>query len=178
MPTSAETGEGIPELLMVMAGLAQKFLEKSLEYDISGPAKGTILEVKEEKGLGITLDVIIYDGSLKVNDTIVIGGMDGAIVTKVRSLLQPAPLAEMRVKGKFSRICLFTFRDYFSGRNIWNAIYIFHHLINHDFQEIRPIMRKRYLQNLFIIVVCWRLYSHHLGWNIFQVNRIILLFFR
>ncbi len=104
VPTSAETGEGIPELLMVMAGLAQKFLEKSLEVDVSGSAKGTVLEVKEEKGLGVTLDVIIFDGSLKVNDTIVIGGMDGAIVTKVRSLLEPAPLAEMRVKGKFKAV--------------------------------------------------------------------------
>jgi len=104
VPTSAETGEGIPELLMVMAGLAQKFLEKSLEVDVSGSVKGTVLEVKEEKGLGVTLDVIIFDGSLKVNDTIVIGGMDGAIVTKVRSLLEPAPLAEMRVKGKFKAV--------------------------------------------------------------------------
>lgn len=104
VPTSAMTGDGIPELLMMIGGLAQKFLEKGLEYDISGPAKGTVLEVKEEKGLGVTLDVIIYDGNLKVNDTIVIGGMDGAIVTKIRSLLEPEPLAEMRVKGKFKRV--------------------------------------------------------------------------
>ncbi|MFC1801554.1 translation initiation factor IF-2 [Nanoarchaeota archaeon] len=104
VPTSAETGEGIPELLMVMAGLAQKFLEECLKCDVSGPAKGTVLEVKEEKGLGATLDVIIYDGTLKVNDIIVIGGMDGAIVAKVRALLQPAPLAEMRVKGKFKGV--------------------------------------------------------------------------
>jgi len=104
VPTSAETGEGIPELLMMIAGLAQKFLEKGLEYDAAGPARGTVLEVKEEKGLGMTLDVIIYNGALKVNDTIVIGGMDEAIVTKVRSLLEPAPLAEIRIKGKFKQV--------------------------------------------------------------------------
>lgn len=104
IPTSATTGEGIPELLMMIAGLAQKFLEKCLQCDVSGPAKGTVLEVKEEKGLGPTLDVIIYDGTLKVNDTIVIGSMDGPIVAKVRSLLEPAPLAEMRVKGKFKSV--------------------------------------------------------------------------
>ncbi|MCK4589104.1 MAG: translation initiation factor IF-2 [Nanoarchaeota archaeon] len=104
VPTSAETGEGIPELLMMIAGLAQKFLEKGLEFDLEGPARGTVLEVKEEKGLGATLDVIIYDGNLKVNDIIIIGGMDGPIVTKIRSLLEPAPLAEMRVKGKFKSV--------------------------------------------------------------------------
>lgn len=105
VPVSAMTGEGISELLMMVTGLAQKFLEKCLECNIAGPAKGTILEVKEEKGLGTTLDVIIYDGTIKVNDTIVIGGVSGAITTKVRALLEPAPLSEMRdKKAKFKGI--------------------------------------------------------------------------
>ena len=105
IPLSALTGQGIPELLMVITGLAQKFLEKELEVEVEGPAKGTILEVKEEKGLGTTLDTILYNGSLSVNDTIVIGGIDGAIVTKVRALLEPAELAEMRdKKSKFQNV--------------------------------------------------------------------------
>ncbi|MBU2561396.1 MAG: translation initiation factor IF-2 [Nanoarchaeota archaeon] len=105
VPVSAKTGEGIPELLMVVTGLAQRYLENCLKCNICGPAKGTILEVKEDKGLGKTLDVIIYDGCIKVNDTIVIGGMNGPIVTKVRALLQPLPLAEMRdKKAKFTGI--------------------------------------------------------------------------
>lgn len=98
VPVSAKTGQGIPELLMVLTGLAQKFLEKKLEIEETGPAKGTILEVKEEKGLGTTLDTIIYNGRLKVNDIIVIGGLEEPIVTKVRALLEPAELAEMREK--------------------------------------------------------------------------------
>lgn len=98
VPVSAKQNIGIPELLMVLTGLAQKFLEKNLKLEVSGPAKGTILEVKEEKGLGITLDVIVYDGTLKINDTIVIGGTDKPIVSKVRALLLPDPLAEMRDK--------------------------------------------------------------------------------
>jgi translation initiation factor 5B len=102
VPVSAKTGEGIPELLMVVTGLAQKYLEQCLQCNTEGPAKGTILEVKEEKGLGITLDIIIYDGTIKVNDTIVIGGINEPKVTKVRALLQPMPLAEMRdKKAKF-----------------------------------------------------------------------------
>jgi len=105
VPVSAKTGEGIPELLMVLTGLAQKYLEQSLRFDIKGPAKGTVLEVKEEKGLGKTMDVIIYDGTLHVNDQIVIGGIGNPIVAKVKALFEPAPLAEMRTKkAKFRSV--------------------------------------------------------------------------
>ena len=90
VPLSAKTGQGIPELLMVIIGLAQKFLEQKLVLEEKGPAKGTILEVKEEKGLGMTVDTIIYNGQLKVNDTIILGGVDAPIITKVRALLEPA----------------------------------------------------------------------------------------
>ncbi len=105
VPCSAKNNIGIAELLMVLTGLAQRFMEQKLQADVKGNAKGTILEVKEEKGLGITLDVILYDGKLRVNDTIVIGGMEKPIVTKVRALLQPTPLAEMRdKKSKFTPV--------------------------------------------------------------------------
>ena len=105
IPCSAKKSYGIPELLMVVTGLAQRFLEKTLKTDVTGPAKGTILEVKEEKGLGTTLDVIIYSGTLKKDDIIVIGSMDKPIVTKVRALLEPEPLAEMRdKKSKFINV--------------------------------------------------------------------------
>ncbi|MFH0714836.1 MAG: translation initiation factor IF-2 [Candidatus Diapherotrites archaeon] len=96
IPLSAKTKEGLPELLMFLAGLSQKYLENELKIEVSGPGKGTVLEVKEEKGLGKTVDVIIYDGMIKVGDEIVLGGMKGIIRTKVRALLQPKPLDEMR----------------------------------------------------------------------------------
>lgn len=105
IPVSAQTGQGIPELMMVLTGLAQKYLEKKLEVEEKGPGKGTILEVKEEKGLGTTINAIIYNGSLQVNDTIIIGGIDKPIVTKVRALLEPAELSEMRdKKSKFKNV--------------------------------------------------------------------------
>ena len=105
IPASAKTGEGLPELLMVLAGLSQKFLEESLKVNIEGSAKGTVLEVKEEKGLGTTIDVIIYDGHLKQNDTIVIGSLAEPIVTKVKALFEPMPLSEMRdKKAKFKAV--------------------------------------------------------------------------
>ncbi|MBS3132609.1 translation initiation factor IF-2 [Candidatus Woesearchaeota archaeon] len=96
IPCSAKTGEGVPELLVMAAGLSQKFLGNKLQYSETAPAKGTILEVNTQRGLGVTLDVIIYDGVLKKGDQIVIGGVDEPIITKVKALLEPAPLSEMR----------------------------------------------------------------------------------
>jgi translation initiation factor 5B len=102
VPISAKKNIGIPELLMVLTGLVQKYLAKKLEVEVKGPAKGTVLEIKEDKGLGKTLDVIIYDGTLDVGDTIVIGTLAEPLVTKVKALFVPEPLKEMRdVKGKF-----------------------------------------------------------------------------
>lgn len=104
IPCSGVTGEGIPELLMALTGLAQKYLEKKLNIEVSGPARGSIIEIKEEKGLGKTADVIIYDGTLDVGDTIVFPGITEPVVTKIRALLKPSPLKELREKGQFERI--------------------------------------------------------------------------
>ena len=105
IPISAKTQEGLPELLMVMTGMSQRFLEANLKVDVGGFAKGTVLEVKEEKGLGKTIDVIIYDGSLSRNDTIVIGSLGEPVVSKAKAMFIPLPLAEMRdKKAKFSSV--------------------------------------------------------------------------
>ncbi|MBD3405759.1 MAG: translation initiation factor IF-2 [Candidatus Lokiarchaeota archaeon] len=104
VPTSAMTGEGIPELLMVLSGLTQQFMKDRLRV-VSGPARGAILEVREETGLGLTLDTIIYEGTLKKTDTIVVGGLEGEIVAKIRTLLQPKELDEIRdPKEKFNPV--------------------------------------------------------------------------
>ena len=86
IPMSAKTSEGIPELLMVITGLAQRFLETKLSYDSNAPAEGTVLEITEEKGMGLCIDTIIYKGKIKVNDTIVIGTLNEPVVTKVKAL--------------------------------------------------------------------------------------------
>ncbi|HXY82374.1 MAG TPA: translation initiation factor IF-2 [Candidatus Saccharimonadales bacterium] len=95
VPLSAKTGEGIPELLATLTGLTQAYLFNELEIT-SGPARGTVLEVKDEPGLGTTINAIIFDGALKVDDTIVLGGRDAPIVTEVRAILVPKPLDEIR----------------------------------------------------------------------------------
>ncbi len=105
IPISAKTGEGISELLTMLMGLAQQYLKEQLELEPDSPAKGTILEVKEEKGLGITVDAVIYDGILRKNDTIVLTSIDNVITTKIRSLLKPRPLEEMRdSKKRFQKV--------------------------------------------------------------------------
>ncbi|MDT7875775.1 MAG: translation initiation factor IF-2 [Sulfolobaceae archaeon] len=96
VPVSAKTGEGIAELLALLAGLTQNYMKNKLRF-AEGPAKGVVLEVKELPGLGHTIDVIIYDGVLKKNDTIVLGGLNGVIITKVRSILVPKPLQDIKL---------------------------------------------------------------------------------
>jgi len=104
VPISAKKGEKVPELLMILIGLAQSFLSEQLSVEMDSPAKGTILEVKEERGLGTTIDVIIYDGVIRKNDSIVVGAKE-PIVTTVRALLRPKPLDEMHdPKERFQNV--------------------------------------------------------------------------
>jgi len=102
VPCSGITGEGVPELLMTLAGLAQSFLKEELEIS-KGIGKGSILEVKEVKGLGKTIDVILYDGEIKRGDWLIVGGKE-PVVTKIKALLKPYPLREIRVEKKFENI--------------------------------------------------------------------------
>lgn len=104
VPTSAKTGEGITELLMVLVGLTQQYLKKRLQTT-EGPAKGTVLEVKEEPGLGLTINTIIYDGVLQKEDLIVVGGKEKPIVTRIRAILVPKALDEIRdPRDRFSSV--------------------------------------------------------------------------
>ncbi len=104
VPVSALTGEGVPDLLAVMMGLSQRYMKEAMEIDVTGPGVGTVLEVKEEKGFGTTIDTVLYDGTIKSDDTIVVGGLNEPIVTDVRALLQPRPLAEIRTESRFEDV--------------------------------------------------------------------------
>jgi len=101
IPTSGKTGEGIPELLMMLTGLAQRFLKERLE--VSNESRGTVLEIKELRGLGTTIDAIIYDGTVKRGDHLIIGGKEPT-VTKIKALLRPSALKELRVEKKFDSV--------------------------------------------------------------------------
>jgi translation initiation factor 5B len=104
VPVSAETGEGVPDLLTVLMGLAQSYLKEDMAIDVSGAGAGTVLEVKEEKGFGTTLDVVLYDGTVREDETIVVGGTNEPIVTDVRALLKPRDLSEIRTEDRFENV--------------------------------------------------------------------------
>ncbi|MCJ7450566.1 MAG: translation initiation factor IF-2 [Candidatus Nanohaloarchaeota archaeon QJJ-9] len=103
VPTSAETGEGIPELLMVLTGLSQRYLGDRLEVE-KGTGKATVLEVNEVKGFGTTIDVILYDGTIEKEDKLIIQEKDGIVETEIKALLRSKPLKEIRREKKFEEI--------------------------------------------------------------------------
>ncbi len=105
VPVSAKTGEGIADLLLMLIGLSQKFFERTLQLHLEEAGVGTILEKREEKGLGTTIDVILYDGRLRVGDTIVLGSTEEEpVVTKVKALLKPRVLQEIRMEQRFLHV--------------------------------------------------------------------------
>jgi translation initiation factor 5B len=104
VPVSAVTGEGLPDLLTVMMGLSQRYMKEAMAIDVAGPGIGTVLEVTEEKGFGTTLDVVLYDGTIRQDDRVVVGSTSDPIVTDVRALLQPRPLEEIRTEDRFEQV--------------------------------------------------------------------------
>ncbi|EGX46505.1 hypothetical protein AOL_s00109g77 [Orbilia oligospora ATCC 24927] len=99
VPTSAHTGEGIPDMLKLLITLTQQRMAEKLMY--LSELECTVLEVKVIEGLGTTIDVVLSNGVLREGDRIVLCGLNGAIATTVRALLTPQPLRELRVKSNY-----------------------------------------------------------------------------
>jgi translation initiation factor 5B len=95
VPVSARTGVGIPELLAVLVGLTQQYLAKRLERHAES-TRGIVLEINEEPGLGPSANVILLDGTLRQGDSIIVAKRDNAVLTRIKALLLPKPLDEMR----------------------------------------------------------------------------------
>ena len=104
VPMAARWGLGVPDALMLLMGLAQRFLEGKLETE-EVPGEGTILEVKEEKGLGITMDTIIFSGNIRKGDLVVMGTKGEPGEFRIKSLLKPKPMDEIRdPREKFDNV--------------------------------------------------------------------------
>lgn len=99
VPTSAHTGEGIPDMLKLLVTLTQERMTNALMY--LSEVECTVLEVKVIEGLGTTIDVVLSNGILREGDRIVLCGLNGAISTNIRALLTPAPLKELRLKSQY-----------------------------------------------------------------------------
>ena len=95
VPVSAKTGVGIPELLAVLVGLTQQYMTKRLERHAES-TRGIVLEINEEPGLGPSANIILLDGTLRQGDRIVVAKRDSAVETRIKALLLPKPLDEMR----------------------------------------------------------------------------------
>tara|TARA_B100000945_G_scaffold38346_1_gene25772 strand:+ start:1965 stop:3632 length:1668 start_codon:yes stop_codon:yes gene_type:complete len=98
VPISAREGEGIQDLLAVVIGLAERYLSDQLT-DVEGSGEATVLEMKEERGLGKTLDLILHRGSIRKGDEIVLVSDRGGVSTHVKGLFSPRGMSEMRDAG-------------------------------------------------------------------------------
>lgn len=99
VPTSAKTGEGICDLLLLEVSLVQRYLEGKVTF--KNDLQCTILEVKPVQGIGTTIDAVLVNGVLNEGDKIVCCGLNGPIETQIRSLLTPQPLRELRIKAEY-----------------------------------------------------------------------------
>ena len=99
IPTSAITGEGIPDLLTLIVDNTQRAIKSTIMEKEEFTC--TVLEVKKVEGHGVTMDVILVNGELRIGDQIIVNGFQGPILTTIRALLTPQPLREMRVKGDY-----------------------------------------------------------------------------
>ncbi|KAJ3737740.1 hypothetical protein DFJ43DRAFT_1148879 [Lentinula guzmanii] len=99
VPTSAITGEGVPDMIMLLVNLTQQRMSDRLMY--LSELECTVLEVKVIEGLGTTIDVVLSNGILHEGDKIVVCGLNGPIVTQIRALLTPQPLRELRIKSAY-----------------------------------------------------------------------------
>ena len=99
VPTSAVTGEGVPDLLWLLLELTQKRMSKQLMY--LSKVEATILEVKVVEGFGYTIDVVLSNGILRESDRVVLCGLNGPIATNIRALLTPPPSRELRIKSEY-----------------------------------------------------------------------------
>ena len=99
VPTSAITGEGVQDILLLLCQIAQRKLWRQMMWCAN--LQATVLEVKAIDGLGMTVDVLVVNGYLREGDKAVFCTLDGPVVTEIRGLLTPPPSREMRIKSEY-----------------------------------------------------------------------------
>jgi translation initiation factor 5B len=102
VPTSAITGEGLGNLVGLLLKASEEFMKKRNTY--TGNFECVLLEVKVVEGFGSTVDAILVDGNIEEGDKVCVCSFDGPVITKVKSILLPQPLKEMRVKSPYTAV--------------------------------------------------------------------------
>uniref|UniRef100_A0A453T002 Eukaryotic translation initiation factor 5B n=3 Tax=Aegilops tauschii subsp. strangulata TaxID=200361 RepID=A0A453T002_AEGTS len=99
VPTSAESGEGVPDLLLLLVRWLPDIITDKLAYDDT--IECTVLEVNEHKDLGTTVDVVLINGVLRQGDQVIVCTKQGPVTTIIRDLLTPHPMKELKAKGAY-----------------------------------------------------------------------------
>lgn len=99
VPTSAISGEGVQDVLLLLCQIAQRKLWRQLMWCAN--LQCTVLEVKAIDGMGMTVDALVVNGHLKEGDRAVFCTLDGPVVAEIRGLLTPPPSREMRIKSEY-----------------------------------------------------------------------------
>lgn len=100
IPVSAETGEGVPDLLAMLVFLTQNWLTSKITFEPER-IRASVMEVSRNPKLGWTMDVILANGILRVGDKVVVGTKDGSKVVSIRNMMLPPPLQETKSKVKW-----------------------------------------------------------------------------
>ncbi len=97
---SATTGEGIPQLLEMLA-LQAEVLE--LKANPNARARGTVLESEMHKGMGVVATILIQNGTLKLGDALVFGDNWGRVKTMHneygKDLKEASPSTPVEITG-------------------------------------------------------------------------------
>lgn len=99
IPTSAITGEGLPDLINMCLYFSQTYLPKKLTFKKN--LECSVLEVKVLEKVGTTIDVVVVNGKLKIGDKFIIAGINGPIQSEVKYIMTPQPMKELRIKSEY-----------------------------------------------------------------------------
>lgn len=87
VPISALKDEGIGNLCEIIVGLSQEYLNTQISNN-NKEINANILDIREEKGYGKIVDIILYSGEISVGDVVFINNHKGNFKTTVNKILK------------------------------------------------------------------------------------------
>lgn len=87
VPVSARSSVGVQDVIVMLSGVAQRFLESEISLGEKETSAGTVIEVQREESLGLTLDTVLYQGTFRRGQSIALNTRQGTDTTKIKALL-------------------------------------------------------------------------------------------